>query len=113
MRDQGNLFFNLATIVEARRPAVLFLENVKNLKSHDKGRTWQVIQRRLDDLNYWIFDKVIDAAAWVPQHRERVYIVCFDKEAFPERPPFEFLPPMTLDRGSSTSSNLAQTPNTP
>jgi DNA (cytosine-5)-methyltransferase 1 len=88
--DQGNLFFHLATIIEAKRPAVLFLENVKNLKSHDKGRTWQVIQNRLDELNYWIFDKVIDAAGWVPQHRERVYIVCFDKSAFPERPPFEF-----------------------
>jgi len=87
---QGNLFFHLATIVEAKRPAVLFLENVKNLKSHDKGRTWQVIRDRLDELNYWIFDKVIDAAAWVPQHRERVYIVCFDKKKFPERPAFEF-----------------------
>jgi DNA (cytosine-5)-methyltransferase 1 len=87
---QGNLFFHLATIIEAKRPAVLFLENVKNLKSHDKGRTWQVIQERLDELNYWIFDKVIDAAAWVPQHRERVYIVCFDKKKFAERPAFEF-----------------------
>jgi DNA (cytosine-5)-methyltransferase 1 len=87
---QGNLFFHLATIVEAKRPAVLFLENVKNLKSHDKGRTWRVIQDRLRELNYWIFDKVIDAAAWVPQHRERVYIVCFDKQVFPRCPPFEF-----------------------
>lgn len=87
---QGNLFFQLANIIEAKRPAVLFLENVKNLKSHDKGRTWQVIQARLDELGYWIFAKVIDAAAWVPQHRERVYIVGFDKEAFHERPAFEF-----------------------
>ncbi len=87
---QGNLFFQLAAIIEARRPAALFLENVKNLKSHDKGRTWQVIRNRLHDLDYWIFDKVIDAAGWVPQHRERVYIVCFDKNAFPERPLFEF-----------------------
>ena len=53
---------------------MLFLENVKNLKSHDKGRTWQVIHDTLEHLNYWIFDKVIDAAGWVPQHRERVYI---------------------------------------
>jgi len=90
---QGNLFFQLATIIEAKRPAVLFLENVKNLKSHDKGRTWGVIRERLDELNYWIFDKVIDAAGWVPQHRERVYIVCFDKKAFPVKPPFEFPSP--------------------
>lgn len=90
---QGNLFFQLAAIVEAKRPAVLFLENVKNLKSHDRGRTWQVIQNRLNELGYWIFDRVIDAAAWVPQHLERVYIICFDKKAFPERPPFEFPQP--------------------
>ncbi len=90
---QGNLFFQLAAIVEARRPAVLFLENVKNLKSHDKGRTWQVIRARLDELNYWIFDRVIDAAAWVPQHRERVYIVCFNKDVFPTRPAFEYPDP--------------------
>ena len=87
---QGNLFFQLAAIAEAKRPKVLFLENVKNLKSHDKGRTWTVIHDCLDDLGYWIFDKVIDAAGWVPQHRERVYIVCFDKKVFPECPPFEF-----------------------
>jgi len=95
---QGNLFFQLANIIGAKRPAVLLLENVKNLKSHDKGRTWQVIRERLDELDYWIFDKVIDAAAWVPQHRERVYIVCFDKKAFPERPPFEFPQPPERER---------------
>jgi DNA (cytosine-5)-methyltransferase 1 len=94
--NQGNLFFNLAAIIEAKRPSVLFLENVKNLRSHDRGRTWQVIQARLDALDYWIFDKVIDAAAWVPQHRERVYIVGFDKNAFPERPAFEF--PQSLEQ---------------
>ena len=100
---QGNLFFRLAAIIEVKRPAVLFLENVKNLKSHDQGRTWQVIRDTLHDLGYWIFDKVIDAAAWVPQHRERVYIVCFDKAKFAECPPFEFPPapeqprPMLID----------------
>ena len=74
---QGNLFFQLATIVKAKRPPVLFLENVKNLpRSHDQGRTWAVIREALDgSLNYWIFDQVIDAADYVPvQHRERVYI---------------------------------------
>lgn len=87
---QGNLFFQLVTIIKAKRPPVLFLENVKNLQSHDQGRTWMVIRDTLEDLGYWIFHQVIDAAAWVPQHRERVYIVCFDKKEFPERPPFEF-----------------------
>ncbi len=88
---QGNLFFQLATIIAAKRPPVLFLENVKNLKSHDKGRTWEVIEKTLDDLDYWIFPQVIDAAGWVPQHRERVYIVCFDKKvAFRQKPNFVF-----------------------
>ena len=62
-------------------PPILFLENVKNLQSHDKGRTGTVIKNTLDELGYWVFTKVvIDAAGWVPQHRERVYIVCFDKK---------------------------------
>ena len=88
---QGNLFFQLATIIKAKRPPVLFLENVKNLQSHDKGRTWDVIKNTLDDLDYWVFTKIIDAAGWVPQHRERVYIVCFDKKrAFPKKPDFIF-----------------------
>jgi DNA (cytosine-5)-methyltransferase 1 len=92
---QGNLFFQLATIIGAKRPPILFLENVKNLKSHDKGQTWEVIKSTLDDLGYWVFTQVIDAAGWVPQHRERVYIVCFDKrKAFAKKPDFNFpLPP--------------------
>jgi DNA (cytosine-5)-methyltransferase 1 len=88
--SQGNLFFHLATIAAAKRPPILFLENVKNLQSHDKGRTWDVILRALDDIEYKVFSKVLDAAAWVPQHRERIYIVCFDKRVFGNDPPFEF-----------------------
>jgi len=87
---QGTLFFALASIIEAKRPRVAFLENVKNLRSHDRGRTWTLIQGTLEELGYWVFSAVIDAAGWVPQHRERVYIVCFDKGAFPERPSFSF-----------------------
>ncbi|MCL4507827.1 MAG: DNA (cytosine-5-)-methyltransferase [Chloroflexi bacterium] len=90
---QGTLFFNLATIIEIKRPPILFLENVKNLQSHDKGKTWKVIMDTLDALDYWVFAKVIDAAGWVPQHRERIYIICFDKYAFPIKPPFEFPSP--------------------
>jgi DNA (cytosine-5)-methyltransferase 1 len=90
---QGNLFFQLATIIGIKRPPVLFLENVKNLQSHDKGRTWAVITDTLESLNYWVFARVIDASAWVPQHRERIYIVCFDKNVFRQRPPFEFPQP--------------------
>lgn len=87
---QGTLFFNIASILEAKRPPVALLENVKNLQSHDKGRTWGTITETLQDLDYVVFHKVIDAAPWVPQHRERVYIVCFDKHVFGNAPPFKF-----------------------
>ena len=89
-RTQGTLFFHLATVIELKRPPVALLENVKNLQSHDGGRTWEVIRSTLEDLGYVVFDRVIDAAPWVPQHRERVFIVAFDKRIFGERPPFEF-----------------------
>jgi DNA (cytosine-5)-methyltransferase 1 len=87
---QGNLFFYLAAIIELKRPPILFLENVKNLQSHDQGRTWNVIKETLENLKYVVFAKVIDAAGWVPQHRERIYIVCFDTKVFGEHPPFTF-----------------------
>ncbi len=54
---QGTLFFRLATIIQLKRPPVLLLENVKNLRSHDRGRTWEVIKGTLDDLNYRVFDR--------------------------------------------------------
>jgi DNA (cytosine-5)-methyltransferase 1 len=84
------LFFRICEIVKAKRPRVLFLENVKNLKSHDKGRTWQVIQGELAELDYCIHTKVIDARSWVPQHRERIFIVGFDRCVFGDNVPFEF-----------------------
>lgn len=87
---QGTLFFEVAKIIEAKRPAALFLENVKNLKSHDRGRTWQVIEGTLADLGYWVNSGIVDAAGWVPQHRERVYIVGFDRARFPSAPDFQF-----------------------
>lgn len=90
---QGTLFFTLAKIIEKKRPPVLLLENVKNLQSHDKGRTWQVIRSTLEELNYWVFAKIIDAKHWTPQHRERIYIVCFDRGRFPNRPAFEYPEP--------------------
>ena len=74
---QGTLFFDVARIIEKKRPRAFMLENVKNLQSHDKGRTFDVIQRTLRDLGYQIFVKVIDGAHFVPQHRERIIIVGF------------------------------------
>ena len=92
-RTQGTLFFHLATIIELHRPPVLLLENVKNLRSHNKGDTWRTIKETLEQLNYVIFDRVIDAADYVPQHRERVIIVGFDRRVFGDSPPFEFPAP--------------------
>lgn len=92
---QGNLFFSIMKIVDAKRPPILFLENVKNLQSHDGGRTWKTIFSELRQREYAVFNQVIDARHWVPQHRERIFIVCFDESVFGQRPaiPFEFPAP--------------------
>jgi DNA (cytosine-5)-methyltransferase 1 len=75
---QGTLFFDVARIIAAKRPRAFLLENVKNLQSHDKGRTFDVIKRTLtEELGYHVHWKVIDAAHFVPQHRERIIIVGF------------------------------------
>jgi len=78
---QGTLFFDVARIIKAKRPKAILLENVKNLMSHDKGRTFNVIKNTLtQDLGYRIFPRVIDAKGFVPQHRERIYIVGFRED---------------------------------
>lgn len=75
---QGTLFFDVARILKEKRPAAFMLENVKNLVSHDKGRTFQVIIDVLtQELGYKVWHKVIDAQHFVPQHRERIVIVGF------------------------------------
>jgi len=79
---QGNLFFAICAVVEAKRPPILVLENVKNLKSHDKGNTFRVISDYLDELDYEMVHRIIDAKGWVPQHRERIFLVCFDRQQF-------------------------------
>nr|WP_269149623.1 DNA (cytosine-5-)-methyltransferase [Ruegeria lacuscaerulensis] len=78
---QGTLFFDVLRILQAHRPAAFLLENVKNLKSHDGGRTFEVIRRKLEEeLGYTLHTRVIDAAHFVPQHRERIVIVGFREE---------------------------------
>ena len=75
---QGTLFFDVARIINAKRPAAFMLENVKNLRSHDKGRTFAVIMETLqEELGYEVHVKVIDAINFTPQHRERIIIVGF------------------------------------
>lgn len=78
---QGTLFFDVARIIRDKRPTAFMLENVKNLTSHDKGRTFQLILKTLqDELGYKIWHKVIDAQHFVPQHRERIVIVGFHED---------------------------------
>lgn len=81
-KTQGTLFFDVCRILKAKRPAAFLLENVKNLKSHDRGNTFKVIQESLNDLEYDIFYRVIDGQWFVPQHRERILIVGFDRKRY-------------------------------
>ena len=75
---QGTLFFDVARIIEAHRPDAFLLENVKNLVNHDKGRTFRVIFRTLtEELGYQVRSRVLNARSWVPQNRERIFIVGF------------------------------------
>jgi DNA (cytosine-5)-methyltransferase 1 len=77
---QGTLFFHVCKILETHRPAAFLLENVKNLKSHDKGKTFSIIRRSLEELGYSCGPdryRVIDAKSFVPQHRERIFIAGF------------------------------------
>jgi len=75
---QGNLFFDIEAILRHHRPAAFLLENVKNLQRHDKGRTFEVIRRTLEDeLGYAISYRVVSSEPWVPQKRERIFIAGF------------------------------------
>ena len=76
-KTQGTLFFNIVSILKARKPRAFLLENVKNLRSHDRGRTYEVIVGALRELGYQVTDRVLNANAWVPQRRERVFLVGF------------------------------------
>lgn len=89
-KTQGTLFFDVCRIMKIKRPKAFMLENVKNLCSHDRGRTFKVILESLYELNYEVFYKVIDGQNFVPQHRERIIIVGFDKERYGNNIDFEF-----------------------
>jgi DNA (cytosine-5)-methyltransferase 1 len=97
---QGNLFFEIANIIEYHKPAAFVLENVKHLKRHDGGRTFEIILNTLRDaLGYTVYHKVLDAKSVVPQHRERIFLV-----GFREWRDFEF--PLFLNDGPKLGSIL-------
>lgn len=78
-KGRGNLFFDIARIIEARKPTGFLLENVKNLRGHDNGRTFRIIIETLEDLGYHVKTKILNSMDYgnVPQNRERIYIVGF------------------------------------
>lgn len=81
-KTQGTLFFDVCRIIKEKRPKAFLLENVKNLKSHDRGNTFKVIAEALDELDYAVFYQIIDGQIYVPQHRERIIIIGFDRKRF-------------------------------
>lgn len=89
-KTQGTLFFDVADIISRHRPKAFYLENVKNLTAHDKGKTFKVIKETLEELNYSIYYQVMDGQTYVPQHRERIMIVGFDKDVFKGKEHFSF-----------------------
>ena len=89
-KTQGTLFFDVCRILKEKRPKAFMLENVKNLCSHDKGRTFKVILESLEELDYSVFYSVLDGKDYVPQHRERILIVGFDRKQYGKKIQFDF-----------------------
>lgn len=89
---RGTLFFDVADIIRRKRPKAVYLENVKNLYTHDEGKTFAVIKGTLEELGYVVYHKVMNAMEYanVPQNRERIFIVCFDPLQVPNHANFAF-----------------------
>jgi len=90
---QGTLFFDIARIIKHKKPKAFMLENVKNLVSHDKKKTFKVIIKTLEKLGYNVHYKVLNGKYYVPQNRERIIIVGFKKTIFKSKETFEFPAP--------------------
>lgn len=100
-KGRGNLFFDIARIIKDKQPTGFLLENVKNLKSHDNGNTFRVIEQTLKDMGYFVKSKVLNSMEYgnVPQNRERIYIVGFKDKKTLDR--FEFPEPIKLTKSIS------------
>lgn len=95
---RGTLFFDVADILKRHKPKVAYLENVRNLETHDGGKTFEVICNTLKELGYAVYHKVLNAAEYgnVPQHRERIIIVAFNKDKVKNHSDFVFPEPIEL-----------------
>ncbi|RKG45926.1 DNA cytosine methyltransferase [Acinetobacter cumulans] len=89
---RGTLFFDIVDIAKKHQPKVVFLENVKNLVSHDKGNTFEVIKNTLKEIGYAVYFQVLNSMthANVPQNRERIFIVAFNEALVPNHAEFQF-----------------------
>lgn len=89
---RGTLFFDVAEIIRRKRPKAVYLENVKNLYTHDDGKTFAVIKGTLEELGYVVYHQIMNAMEYanVPQNRERIFIVCFDPIQVPNHAEFVF-----------------------
>jgi len=95
--SRGTLFFDVARIVKAKKPKVVFMENVKNFASHDNGRTLSVVKTIMEELGYKFYQKVLNSADYgIPQKRERIYMVCFRNDLAVEK--FYFPRPFPLKK---------------
>lgn len=90
----GTLFFEIERILQYKKPKAFLLENVKNLRSHDKGRTFRIINAHLESMGYKVYSKVLNSLDYgVPQNRERIFIVGFLEDIH-----FEFPLPVDDDK---------------
>lgn len=95
--SRGTLFFDIARIVKAKKPKVVFMENVKNFATHDEGHTMAVVKATMEELGYQFHQKVLNAVGYgVPQNRERIYMICFRNDL--EIDSFKYPKPFELTR---------------
>jgi len=87
---QGTLFYLVARIANAKRPKVLFLENVRNLVSHNKGETFEVIKRTIKEIGYQFHFNIVDSSSVVPQRRKRCYMICVRNDIYEQYGEFKF-----------------------
>lgn len=108
---RGTLFFDVAEIIRRKRPKAVYLENVKNLKTHDKGKTFTIIKTTLEELGYVVFHKVMNASEYgnIPQNRERIFIVCFDPAQVPDAGRFSFPEKIDLSKSIQDCIDIEET----
>jgi len=118
--ERGNLFFEIGKVIDAKKPKIVFLENVANLTEHDKGKTFNVIHNELAGRGYYIRYIVADACDYgIPQHRTRTYIMAFrDKTAcdnfhFPKKVPLEKRIADIIDTSIKADDRYYYSPDTP